>query len=460
MMDQRVIYHWLESHKEEMADDIMKLVRIPSILSDPEEGYPYGKPCYDAMAEALRIAAGYGLFTQEYGPAVGSAALREGPVDLAVWAHSDVVPVSGEWTHPPFEPVLIDGKLYGRGSTDNKGQLIATMYAIRCLKELGAKFRNNPGVFVGTKEETGMEDVSEWVKTHEEPKFSMVPDASYTIGYAEKGMLKLSLSAPMRQRGLLSMKGGTAINVFPEKIEAVLACDQIHMDRLDRLEKCRCEIEEDAERIVRLTVSGKGGHAAHTPGVDNPFVIMIRDICKAQILKDDPDPLLRFIADICADETGRVLGIDCCDEITKALHLTGTILSYDGSEMKLFVNIRYPLCTTAQELEEKIDRTGAPYGLRAEIISYSKPCYSDPEEPGAVAVERVHNKLAPQYGYEPKSRYSLGGGTYARHLKRGYAFGMDAGENAHGVDEFVRIDRLLFGSMVYAMSLLELDEIY
>ena len=460
MVDQRVIYHWLKTHEEEMVDDISALIRIPSVLSEPEEGYPYGKPCYEVMAKALSIGKGYGLHAQEFGPTVGCISLREGPADLGIWTHSDVVPVSGEWTHPPFEPFLDDGKLYGRGSTDNKGQLVASLYALRCLKELGVSLKNNPGVFVGTKEETGMDDVRDWVKGHKEPKFSLVPDAIFAIGYAEKGMLKVCMSAPMKQQGLLSMDGGTAINVFPEKIEAFLSCDQIHMDRLDLLEKCSCEIEEDKTSTIRLTVLGKGGHAAHTSGEENPFVIMIRDICQAGILKDPPAPFLTFIKDVCADETGKVLGIDCCDEITKALHLTGTILSFDGNEMKVFLNIRYPLCTTAQDLVEEINRAGELYGVRAEVLANSDPCYSDPAEPGAVAVSKLHNELASQYGYEPKENYTLGGGTYARHLKHGYAFGMGAGENAHGVDEFVWIDRLLFGSLVYAMSLQKLDEIY
>ncbi|MCR4806018.1 MAG: Sapep family Mn(2+)-dependent dipeptidase [Clostridia bacterium] len=438
--------------------DISELVRIPSVLSEPEEGCPYGRPCYEAMAAALRIGEKYGLHAREYDSAVGCLTLREGPADLGIWAHSDVVPVSGGWTYPPFEPVLIDGKLYGRGSTDNKGQLVATMYAIRCLKELGVTLRNNPGLFVGTKEETGMEDVKGWVKTHEEPKFSLVPDASYTIGYAEKGSLKVSLTASLEQKGLLSLKGGTAINVFPEKIEVVFARDQLCWDRLNRLEKCQCE--EGPDGSLRLIVTGKGGHAAHTRGENNPFAIMIRDICQAEILKEGPSPLLRFIADVCADETGKALGIDCCDEITKALHLTGTLLSFDGSEIRLSLNVRYPLGVTPEELKEKIERTCAPYGMRADILASSAPSYSDPNEAGAVAAAAVHNELAPLYGYEPKGNYTLGGGTYAKHLKRGYAFGMDAGANAHGVDEYVRIDRLLFGGMVYAMCLLKLDEIY
>ena len=451
------IKKWLYDHRDEMVDDICSMVRVPSVLDEACGDYPFGENCFRALEKAMEIASRCGLETENFRNMVGQASLRKGHADFGIWAHSDVVPVDGVWTNPPFDPIVKDGRIYGRGTTDNKGQLVASLYALRCLRELGIELKHNVAVFVGTKEETGMEDIKAWLAENEEPFFNLAPDADYAIGYAEKCSLRFDMSAPLVQKGLLSLYGGSAPNVFPKEVTAVLKLSEIEERALAGLDGIECT--KDAETVT-LTARGKGGHSAKAPGVDNPFPRLIGALDAAGVFPEGFAPQLKCIAEACLDESGNALDIACSDDVVGKLHFSGTMLSLEDGILNLVCDVRYPGSCSAETLIERIRNKTEALGFSLEIRESDGSVYSDPNEPGAVLCARLSNELAPEFGLKQYGNYILNGGTYARHFTRGYAFGMNAGENAHNVDESVSIDRLIFGALVYALCIIELDELY
>ena len=451
------IYSWFQAHQDEMIRDICDLVRIPSVQTEASGEYPFGEQCFRAVEKSMEIADRLGFETSIYKNMVGQAAMKKGKVDFGIWAHSDVVPADGQWTNPPFEPMVADGRIYGRGATDNKGQLVTVLYALRCLKELGVELKHNVAVFVGSSEETGMEDIRTWISENEEPFFNLAPDAEYTIGYAEKSLLRLYMEAPVNQKGLLNIYGGSALNVFPKEAAAVLKLSEINRDALNKLEDIECTIDGDTAALI---ARGKGGHSARALGADNPYAKLILAMDKAGVFTEDLAPQLRFIAEACLDETGSRLGISCSDETVGALHFAGTVLSLKDGIISLGCDVRHPMYPSGNELLEKIGKACAEADFSLKPIEINPAKYSDPNEPGAVACAQVYNTLAPEFGRNPGKNYTLSGGTYARHFTRGYAFGLSAGSGAHNVDEYVNIDRLLFGGLTYALAMIELDKIY
>jgi acetylornithine deacetylase/succinyl-diaminopimelate desuccinylase-like protein len=121
-----------------LTDELADLVRIPSIS---EPGYPdHTKP---ALLEARDLVAR--LF-EEAGCAVDSLELAdtapivtggipapEGAPTVLLYSHYDVVPAGdeGEWSTPPFEPVVKNGAMYGRGAADTKSNILAHVGALR-----------------------------------------------------------------------------------------------------------------------------------------------------------------------------------------------------------------------------------------------------------------------------------------------------------------------------------------
>ena len=69
------------------------------------------------------------VFRDEYGSVFGFIGPKQQTTAILFDSHTDVMPVRGSWTYPPFGGKISDGKLYGRGSTDMKGPLCASIFA-------------------------------------------------------------------------------------------------------------------------------------------------------------------------------------------------------------------------------------------------------------------------------------------------------------------------------------------
>ena len=127
------IEEYIDSHRQEMLDDICTLCRINSEKMPYKEGMPYGEGPFTALAEALSMAERYGFSIKNYDNYVGCADMNNLEKQLDILAHLDVVPAGEGWkVTQPFEPIEKDGKLYGRGTADDKGPAVAALYA-RCV---------------------------------------------------------------------------------------------------------------------------------------------------------------------------------------------------------------------------------------------------------------------------------------------------------------------------------------
>lgn len=160
VMNKEKISAWVDAHKDEMLEDICELCRVNSEKMPAEEDMPFGPGTAECLDMALDMAEGYGFETCDYDGYVGCVDMNELPHQLDILAHLDVVPAGEGWTvTEPFKPVLKDGKLYGRGTADDKGPAVAALYAMRAVKELGIPLKKNVRLILGTDEECGSSDI-------------------------------------------------------------------------------------------------------------------------------------------------------------------------------------------------------------------------------------------------------------------------------------------------------------
>ena len=114
--------------------------------------------------------------------------MNEKEKQLDILAHLDVVPAGEGWTvTEPFEPVEKDGKLYGRGTADDKGPAVAALYAMRAVKELGIPLSKNVRLILGTDEECGSSDIRHYYDVEEEAPMTFSPDGSFPCCEHRKG---------------------------------------------------------------------------------------------------------------------------------------------------------------------------------------------------------------------------------------------------------------------------------
>jgi acetylornithine deacetylase/succinyl-diaminopimelate desuccinylase-like protein len=125
---------FIDAQRERFVDELVQWVRIPSVSSDSAHVGDVRRSA-DHLASELR---GLGAVRVEVWPTAGHPAVFAewapvpGKATLLVYGHHDVQPVDplGEWTSPPFEPSVRDGRLWGRGVVDDKGQVYIHVKAV------------------------------------------------------------------------------------------------------------------------------------------------------------------------------------------------------------------------------------------------------------------------------------------------------------------------------------------
>ena len=70
------------------------------------------------------------------------------------------MPVGDGWTKPPFDAVMVDGRMYGRGTNDDKGPSLAALFAMKAIREAGIPLKKGIRMILGCDEESGWEDMA------------------------------------------------------------------------------------------------------------------------------------------------------------------------------------------------------------------------------------------------------------------------------------------------------------
>ncbi|ADO68554.1 M20/M25/M40 family metallo-hydrolase [Stigmatella aurantiaca] len=121
---------------------------------------------------------------------------------LGLLFHADVAPATAsEWRHDPFDPQVMEGKLYGRGVSDGKGPLATALVSLAMAQEMGLKpWKGRVLVLIGNGEQGGRKGMAHYVQTQPLPTHAVSVDAEYPVVVAQSGFAVLNLEAPLRAR--------------------------------------------------------------------------------------------------------------------------------------------------------------------------------------------------------------------------------------------------------------------
>jgi len=153
------LIEWVRGERERFVAELRELVAIPSISADPAYR-PEIRRCAEAMVARMR-AAGLTqtavLETDGNPIAYGAWLGAPGKPTVLIYGHYDVQPVDPLelWTSPPFDAQVRDGKIYGRGTVDDKGQVLMHLAAIEAHLRLRGRLPLNVKVIVEGEEEIG-----------------------------------------------------------------------------------------------------------------------------------------------------------------------------------------------------------------------------------------------------------------------------------------------------------------
>ena len=202
-------------------EDLSALVAIDSVL-DEEGQAPFGQSVQKALETVVEIAGNLGFETMiDPEGYYGYAEIGEGEELFGVLGHVDVVPVGdlNNWDSDPFELTEKDGKLYGRGTTDDKGPLLASMYALKAILDEGYKLNQRVRFIFGADEESLWRCMDAYTAKEELPNMGFTPDSSFPLNYAEKGLIEFYLHT--NEESSVRLEGGGPLNAVPEQAREI-----------------------------------------------------------------------------------------------------------------------------------------------------------------------------------------------------------------------------------------------
>ncbi len=458
-MYQEKIIAYLEAHKEEMLRDICDLVRINSEKLPAKDGMPFGEGNAQVLALALEKAKGYGFAVQNYENYVGSVDFSDAPKQLDILAHLDVVPVSDDWTVTlPFEPKLMDGKLWGRGTADDKGPAMAALYAMRAVRELGIPITKNVRLILGCDEECGSHDIAYYYQKESAAPMTFSPDANFPVVNIEKGHWIAEVVANFADDVVVSVHAGTKFNVIPGQAQATLR--GVSIDLAQELAK---QVEENTgltilcepiEGGVEITCKGISGHAASPEHANNALTGLLEYLA-ADALQASPVWKQLSANFPHGDYAGNAMGIAMTHPKTGALTMCADMITYKVGALHLCFDSRMPLTATPDNTEAIVRKKLAAFGAAVTTTAWSDTHYVDENSWFVQTLLRCYEMYSGKKGF----CMSMGGGTYVHNVENGVAFGCVEDEdetNLHSGDEHIAVADLLQGSAIFAQAIIEL----
>ncbi len=449
---------YINEHKEELVRSLSELIQIPSVEGESKEGAPYGEGPARCLKEALNLCEEMGFRTYNMDNRVGWCEYGEGEDMVAVLGHLDVVPAGDGWKESePFSGEVKDSRIYGRGAMDDKGPIVAALYALKALKETGFVPSKRVRLIFGTNEETGCSDMK-WYRENggEIPVMGFTPDGEFPLINGEKGIINFSCSCGFEQEGaykLVKFEGGSASNVVPDYAYAELECPSEAAGMIDADEVAVTPIKGG----IRVEAYGVSAHGSTPEEGENAIGRLARALANLP-LEGKLAYAIAFIAERIGMETrGESIGLAMRDELSGELTVNLGVIKGDRGGIKLTFSVRYPVTRSYDDVYQRLSRAMKVGGFAISDMSHMPSLYMPPESVLVKTLCRVYGEHTNEKA-DPKC---IGGGTYAKEIPNILAFGpIFPGDEVreHKADEYMEISRLVKNAELYASAIYELSK--
>ncbi|MCD8295679.1 MAG: Sapep family Mn(2+)-dependent dipeptidase [Clostridia bacterium] len=409
--------------------DISGIVKYDSSYSSRPGDYqsPFGQGVRDALDYYLSLASSFGFETRDYDGYAGEITWGAG-TDFAILVHMDEVPAGTGWTHDPFGGEIDEasGRIWGRGTMDDKGPAIIVLYAMKALKDEGFVPKRRIKLIAGCNEETGWKCIEYYTEQAHMPDEGFSPDADFPVIYAEKGILHIDLTfhingASSRFKCLF---GGSATNMVCSRCEAYAPKDE------EKLKALGLTYNDQTGMVTSL---GKAAHGSTPEKGVNAMPAMLEYL---------------GLDDIKSQLFDTYLGLKGLEDETGPLTFSPNIIRQDGDDLTVTCDIRYPATMKDSCIRSILDASGIPY----ETVHFQAPLYNDRNGKLISTLLAVYNEVTGKNA-QP---IAIGGGTYARALKNGAGFGPeDEGEDCplHEPDEYITFDKISKCFEIYKLAI-------
>lgn len=452
----------VREYESKMIEDLFGLLSIESVRTEGTKEAPVGQGPKDALLYMLSLGERDGMTTKVVDNLAGHIELGNGKDLFGILGHVDVVPAGSGWDTNPFKPEIKDGYIFARGVQDDKGPTIAAYYAMKILKDLDLDLNQRVRLIVGTDEESDWMCTDAYFKEEEMPSAGFAPDAEFPIIHGEKGMTTFDLvytgiAEAIGDHVLLSFESGERYNMVPEQATAKIL--STHVEDVEESfknylavvgAKGECFVKDN---IATLNLFGKSAHGSTPKEGVNAGILMINFLKTITI----DERALKFVAlgdhFIVDNYDGHAFGIDYVHPEMGGSSVNAGIMKYvyDGKSY-YGINLRYPVGLNFKAALEKFEEQLKSHQFEVKNLSHMVPHYVDKNDPLVSTLLASYRK----YTNDDRKPFTIGGGTYARVMERGVAFGAmfkDTEDTMHQKNERMKVEELLLATTIYLEAL-------
>lgn len=365
----KVLNEYIDNIKDKIINSTCNLIDIPSVMNkNDNSGTPFGLNTVKALEYILKLGESFGFKTKNIDNKCGYIEFGEGEKLLGIIAHLDVVPANNSdgWSTPPFKATISNNNIYGRGAIDDKGPVIAALYAMKAVAD-NYKLNKKVRLILGLNEENDWECIERYKQTEEIPNVAFSPDANFPCIYAEKTIESIFIEQDYKENELLYIEtistNNNALNVVPKYCEVTLFFDNHKIPDIKEIinkiiSKYNYNIIVNSinETHIKLISHGISSHAAHPELGDNAIsklVIILNELFLNYNIKIDI--LNLFSKYIGNNFCGKDLEINFKDE-SGSLTLNTAQFFIENNKIKIGFNLRIPVTIDYNIIEDKFKK--------------------------------------------------------------------------------------------------------
>jgi len=444
-----------EKYFEKEIKDLQGLIQIDSTydLTTIKDDMPYGKGVFDAMQYMKNLAEAEGFNVDMCDGHCIEISYGEGEREIGVFAHLDVVPVTGKWTYPAFGGEIHDGKVYGRGTSDDKGPAIAAFTALKLLKDNDLVKNYKVRLVLGGDEERGSSCLKYYFEELKKPHvtYGFTPDGDFPLIYGEKGMNRYNHSGKIDLSPVQKFHGGVVTNAVIDDATLVTRKKDVMIKYLKNHPEINAQIIAEKGDEITVEFFGKAAHGSLPEKGINAGYIMIKAIaeCYGNIE-------MQRIAKMYEDPWGKTMGVYFdTDNMHNTSYNLG-IVDYNNGEISILVDFRFPENVNPDEVISKISKQT---GLETVKYRGVPVLYFDPNEK---FIQALYETYVRETGDTVNKPMTIGGGTYAKECKNVVAFGSNfpgKEDFIHSPDEKIDLEDLTLSVAIYADAIYSLGNL-
>ncbi|GEP84356.1 dipeptidase PepV [Staphylococcus piscifermentans] len=457
----------VQEYEDQIIADLSGLLSIESVRDDSKatSDAPLGPGPKAALDYMYQLAERDGFATHDVDHVAGRIEVGKGKDLFGILCHVDVVPAGEGWDTPPFEPTVTDDAIIARGTLDDKGPTIAAYYAVKILNDMNVDWKKRVHIIVGTDEESDWIGVNRYFESEEMPALGFAPDAEFPAIHGEKGITTFDIkqenkSADEKEAAVVleSFESGQRYNMVPDEAVAHLTVKDENLDVTELYQNYleahdlngTSELDEDT---LVLRLKGKAVHGMDPSIGLNAGLFLIHFLSELNLDKQAAkftDLSERYLFEShFGEKMGMKFHTDKMGDLTTNI---GIIAYSKANGGEYGINLRYPEGFEFDDAIKRFTNEVQELGFELDLGKVQRPHYVDKNDPFVQTLVQAYRN---QTG-DMTEPYTIGGGTYARNLDKGVAFGAmfsDSEDLMHQRNEYITKKQLFNATSIYLEAL-------